>query len=196
MVSVCMHASGFLLLKTNAVGVSVDCHSHMCLAGEIFGGLHVAQGCNDGVVLLGALGQPGADIAAVLSQLRGPWAVVFWHAAMQTLWCGRDAIGEMPSLLHAYGPAASACRLPIRLHLCRQAEPAGASLHRSLPKPLPGLGCSQRDWQQGKQECKQRASLKIGLRGWVRASADCSWALPAGCECMAGEPPTLQLLQS
>ncbi len=67
----------------------------MGLAGEVFGGLIVPEGCNDGVVLLGALGQPGADIVAVLSQLRGPWAIVFWHAASQMLWCGRDAIGEM-----------------------------------------------------------------------------------------------------
>ena len=52
------------------------------------------EGCNDGQALLGALGAPGADIPAVLSSLRGPWAVVYWQAHTETLWVGRDPIGK------------------------------------------------------------------------------------------------------
>ncbi|KAJ9510727.1 hypothetical protein QJQ45_027646 [Haematococcus lacustris] len=32
-------------------------------------------------------------IARVLSQLRGPWALLFWHPASQSLWFGRDVLG-------------------------------------------------------------------------------------------------------
>ena len=52
------------------------------------------EGCNDGHALLGALGSPGADIPAILSCLRGPWAVVYWQPCTETLWLGRDAIGK------------------------------------------------------------------------------------------------------
>ena len=52
------------------------------------------EGCNDGQALLGALGAPGADISAILSSLRGPWAVVHWQARTETLWIGRDPIGK------------------------------------------------------------------------------------------------------
>ncbi|CAL5219898.1 g1823 [Coccomyxa viridis] len=68
--------------------------------GEIFGGLPVPEGCNDGQALLGALGAPGADISAILSSLRGPWAVVHWQARTETLWIGRDPIGRRSLLVH------------------------------------------------------------------------------------------------
>ena len=63
-------------------------------AGEIYGGLDVAEGRNDGQALLEALSVPGADVTAVLSALRGPWAILYWQAASQTVWLGRDPIGE------------------------------------------------------------------------------------------------------
>lgn len=53
------------------------------------------EACNDGHALLCALGPPGADIPAVLSCLRGPWAVVHWQASTETLWFGRDALGKL-----------------------------------------------------------------------------------------------------
>lgn len=39
---------------------------------------------------------PGAchAVAELLSQLRGPWALIFWHQATSTLWFGRDVMGE------------------------------------------------------------------------------------------------------
>lgn len=64
--------------------------------GQIFGGsLEVQPGASDAQLLLQALGQPGADVPAVLSGLRGPWVLAFWQAAARTLWYGRDSIGEL-----------------------------------------------------------------------------------------------------
>ncbi len=62
--------------------------------GEVFGGLDVSPGANDGQTLLQALCHPSAAVPAVLTTLRGPWALVFWHAPTHTLWFGRDVIGE------------------------------------------------------------------------------------------------------
>lgn len=61
--------------------------------GEVFGGLEVPAGANDGEELLHALGREHCDILEQLSAIRGPWALVYWHAATRTLWFGRDAIG-------------------------------------------------------------------------------------------------------
>ena len=68
------------------------------VTGEIFGGLAVPEGCNDGHTLVEALGAPGASVPAALSRLRGPWAVVYWQAATETAWIGRDPIGVPQSL--------------------------------------------------------------------------------------------------
>lgn len=70
--------------------------------GQIFsGGVEVPPGTNDAAALLQALGQPGADVPAVLTSLRGPWALAFWQAASRTLWFGRDPIGKQNVLLYA-----------------------------------------------------------------------------------------------
>ena len=88
-----------LQLRGSAVGQTplVDDRGNVLLFnGEIFGGLDVPRGANDGRCLLAALGRAatGAGVVAVLSALRGPWALVYWQAAARTLWLGRDAIGE------------------------------------------------------------------------------------------------------
>lgn len=83
-------------------GAAPSSNPHACPAtctvlvfnGEVFGGLEVPRGANDGQLLLGALGAPGAEVPAVLTGIRGPWAVVFWQPATRTLWYGRDPIGE------------------------------------------------------------------------------------------------------
>ena len=73
-------------------------HQYLCdVTGEIFGGLAVPEGCNDGHILVEALGAPGASVPAVLSRLRGPWAVVYWQAATETVWIGRDPVGAPQS---------------------------------------------------------------------------------------------------
>jgi asparagine synthetase B (glutamine-hydrolysing) len=70
--------------------------------GEVFGGLGVAPGANDAAALLAALSScEPPSIVRVLSALRGPWALVFWHAPSLTLWYGRDVLGRRSLLAHA-----------------------------------------------------------------------------------------------
>lgn len=68
--------------------------------GEVFGGLDVPIGGSDSHALFHALttAEP-ASIPQVLSGLRGPWAIVFWHAATSTLWFGRDVLGRRSLLI-------------------------------------------------------------------------------------------------
>ncbi len=49
---------------------------------------------NDSAVLLSALCDERAEVAAVLSSVRGPWSLAFWHAPTRTLWFGRDVLGR------------------------------------------------------------------------------------------------------
>mmetsp|Transcript_29082 Transcript_29082/g.86108 ORF Transcript_29082/g.86108 Transcript_29082/m.86108 type:complete len:693 (-) Transcript_29082:89-2167(-) len=71
----------------------------LCFNGEVFGGLDVGPGCNDGEALLQAL-TVTEDVPRLLSKLRGPWSLLFWHAASQTIWFGRDVMGRRSLLLH------------------------------------------------------------------------------------------------
>ena len=61
-------------------------------AGEVFGGLHVPPGHNDGDALAAALAAED-DVCEVLQQLRGPWAAVHWRASTRVLTFGRDVFG-------------------------------------------------------------------------------------------------------
>lgn len=63
--------------------------------GQIFPpcSLGASPGASDAQLLLAALGAPGTDVPAVLTDLRGPWSLAYWHAATRTLWFGRDPIG-------------------------------------------------------------------------------------------------------
>jgi asparagine synthetase B (glutamine-hydrolysing) len=100
----------------------------LCFNGEVFGGLDLAEGGNDGNALLAALQgalqdnckqqQQQQDVAQLqaapqeqqhqqqqqqqqqqlpllLSQLRGPWSLIYWQAATRTLWFGRDWLGKL-----------------------------------------------------------------------------------------------------
>jgi hypothetical protein len=104
----------------------------LCFNGEVFGGLDVPEGGNDGKCLLAALEalqsnsqqqqqaqlqtpddekqktqkqkqaqqqqqqeqQQQQHLPALLSQLRGPWTLIYWQEASGTLWFGRDWLGE------------------------------------------------------------------------------------------------------
>lgn len=59
--------------------------------GEVFGGIPVEDGENDGEVLLRRLAAAGP---AVMEAVRGPWAIVLWHPQSDTLWFGRDVMGK------------------------------------------------------------------------------------------------------
>ncbi|KAG2459369.1 ASND1 protein, partial [Polypterus senegalus] len=64
--------------------------------GEVFGGLAVGSEDNDTQAVLWHLGasRTEAQVLAVLSAVRGPWAFVYYQASRQWLWFGRDYFGR------------------------------------------------------------------------------------------------------
>ncbi|PKU81136.1 asparagine synthetase domain-containing protein 1 [Dendrobium catenatum] len=86
--------------------------------GEIFGGIHVADGSNDLELLLHELerccssdclefnmngssnAELGKSIPDVLSTIKGPWAFIYWQEKSKTMWFGRDALGRRSLLVH------------------------------------------------------------------------------------------------
>lgn len=82
--------------------------SVLCFNGEVFGGLEVPPGANDAQALLAALQAAGGDLGALvalLSSVRGPWALMYWHGPSQQLLFGRDVLGERHgALVCCYSP--------------------------------------------------------------------------------------------
>ncbi|OMO93498.1 hypothetical protein CCACVL1_06474, partial [Corchorus capsularis] len=86
--------------------------------GEIFGGLEIGSDNNDTQVLMQYLrnccschsqehattcnsnGQKKGYVPDVLSQIKGPWAIIYWQESSKTLWFGRDAFGRRSLLVH------------------------------------------------------------------------------------------------
>ncbi|CAM8987935.1 unnamed protein product [Rhodiola kirilowii] len=70
--------------------------------GEIFGGVDVDSGINDGQVLMECLGNCCSQnsIPDLLSTIKGPWALLYWQNSSKTLWFGRDAFGRRSLLVH------------------------------------------------------------------------------------------------
>ena len=122
---------------------AMPCQTNACpqdraddATGEVFGGLPVPDGANDGAALMAALGEQGSSVAGVLSRLRGPWALVYWHAPSQTLWFGRDAVGKLLTQLptgdsstpwQAKLHQSAACGVPLsRLWVRNEEESSGS----------------------------------------------------------------------
>lgn len=64
--------------------------------GEAYFGLDIDTCDNDGAALLDKLGKfhDDKDISTILSSIRGPWALVYYDAVNQVIWCGRDFMGR------------------------------------------------------------------------------------------------------
>ncbi|GLI65455.1 hypothetical protein VaNZ11_008836 [Volvox africanus] len=80
----------------------VSAHGHiLCFNGEVFGGLDVPPGENDGARLLASLAESDPrSVPELVSRLRGPWALLFWDPIRQLLWFGRDLLGRRSLLVH------------------------------------------------------------------------------------------------
>ena len=67
----------------------------LCFNGEVYGGLDIPPGGNDGKCLAAALRTCATadEVVTVLSSLRGPWSVIYWQQKQQLLWFGRDWLG-------------------------------------------------------------------------------------------------------
>lgn len=80
----------------------------LCFNGEIFDGLDgLGSRENDAKVLLEALGKAGGSfdladeaISKIISSIRGPWCLVYWHEAAGRLWYARDPVGRRSLLVH------------------------------------------------------------------------------------------------
>lgn len=64
--------------------------------GEVFGGLTVGEDENDTQVLLHHLRmvQSASDMVSLLSQLKGPWAFIYYQKMEHCIWFGRDFFGR------------------------------------------------------------------------------------------------------
>lgn len=92
-------AASLLQLRGNSPSTSplADANGNvLCFNGEVFGGLEVPEGSNDGQCLLAALAalQEVEQVPGLLSQLRGPWSLLYWQQRTSILWFGRDWLGE------------------------------------------------------------------------------------------------------
>lgn len=70
--------------------------------GEVFGGLSVGPEENDTHVLcqhLSASNDP-SEILSILSDVKGPWAFIYYQQAGEYLWFGRDFLGRRSLLWH------------------------------------------------------------------------------------------------
>ncbi|XP_013399902.1 asparagine synthetase domain-containing protein 1 isoform X1 [Lingula anatina] len=74
--------------------------------GEVFGGLEIRGEENDSQVVLQHLGQCTSDeeILQVFSQIKGPWAFIYFQKQRNTLWFGRDCFGRRSLLWHLLDP--------------------------------------------------------------------------------------------
>ncbi|KAK2138751.1 hypothetical protein LSH36_2477g00006, partial [Paralvinella palmiformis] len=80
-----------------------DRHGNIFLwNGEIFGGLKVSPGDNDGMVLLNLLADcdDNEDLLQLFSKIEGPWTFIYWKARSKQLWFGRDVLGRRSLLYH------------------------------------------------------------------------------------------------
>ncbi|ELU18868.1 hypothetical protein CAPTEDRAFT_43016, partial [Capitella teleta] len=71
--------------------------------GEIFYGLQVPADENDGSILLNKLSLCSSDgeISIIFSQIKGPFAFVYWQNCKKQLWFGRDIFGRRSLLSSA-----------------------------------------------------------------------------------------------
>ena len=70
--------------------------SVLCWNGEIFGGIQVSVNENDGQVLFNLLSacRSEGEVLTLLSQIKGEWALVFYHGTLRKVWFGRDFTGR------------------------------------------------------------------------------------------------------
>ncbi|CAL1696562.1 unnamed protein product [Somion occarium] len=83
-----------------------DAANVLCWNGEIFEGLNVLPEENDGARLFSLLqtAQTSEDARDILGSIEGPYAVVYYHHALQRLFLARDPLGRRSLLVHMPDP--------------------------------------------------------------------------------------------
>ncbi|KAI0757184.1 asparagine synthase-domain-containing protein [Daedaleopsis nitida] len=74
----------------------------LCWNGEVFEGLEVGPGENDGTILLSELGRCSTvdDILQVFGNIEGPYAFLYHHRSSNKIYFGRDPLGRRSLLVH------------------------------------------------------------------------------------------------
>ncbi|XP_023670597.1 asparagine synthetase domain-containing protein 1 [Paramormyrops kingsleyae] len=125
--------------------------------GEVFGGLDLGFEDNDTECLfhhLSSCSSPG-DILSLLSNVRGPWAFIYYQAAKHCLWFGRDYFGRR-SLLWRFGPREKFVII----------TSVAASLNGASDSPwqeVPAFGVYKLDLGEN----SQLSSLRLELYPWI-----------------------------
>lgn len=144
------------------------------MSGEVFSGIEVPDGESDADALFRALTASEANVASVLSDICGPWAVVFWQEETDTLWFGRDVFGGLALSL----PLSFALAKPwlatgrvlfktasvyIRRGSCAITPALSAIILIAAARdgcawardcmPMPVVGASRMQWYGGMQSC-------------------------------------------
>lgn len=147
--------------------------------GEVFGGLPVGAEENDTEVILQHLSlcKSPSDILPVLSQIKGPWAFIYYRKFEQCIWFGRDFFGRR-SLLWSCGSEESSFTL--------------TSVSSRLPDydssqwlEVPAVGVYRLDLKS----CSLSGKLKLELYPWVYLGAQ----PPNGISC-EGLPSSVSLV--
>ncbi|KAK7694458.1 hypothetical protein QCA50_001644 [Cerrena zonata] len=79
-----------------------DAGNILCWNGEIFEGIEVSPEENDGIKLFGLLQktETAEDIRDILGCIEGPYALVYYHKALQKIFIARDPLGRRSLLVH------------------------------------------------------------------------------------------------
>ena len=177
----------------------------LAFSGELFAGVAVGSGAeNDAAALLAnfdevfakAPNDEGLAASALVAELRGPWALAYWHEQTQRLWFGRDVFGRRSLLLRRGGGRGSSARdgdaarrapRPTTLTLTSVA-PERAADDPDVPDPdVP-------EDEEKTEETDEWEELEPGLYGVdLRAAErenddDCFFLLPAATRAAAPPP--------
>ncbi|KAI4901208.1 hypothetical protein NFI96_031324 [Prochilodus magdalenae] len=125
--------------------------------GEVFGGLPVEADENDTSVVLRHLSmcRSPSDVLSVLSQVKGPWAFIYYRKAEHCIWFGRDFFGRR-SLLWSCGPEERAFTLT---SVCSRLPDSDSSHWQEVP----AVGVYRLDLKK----CSYKGSLNLELYPWV-----------------------------
>ncbi|MCJ8732936.1 hypothetical protein PDJAM_G00216910 [Pangasius djambal] len=134
--------------------------------GEVFDGVTVEPEENDTKVILDHLSacKTPSEVPPVLSQVKGPWAIIYYQREEHCVWFGRDFFGRR-SLLWSWGSDESSFTL--------------TSVSSRSPEPLSSSNCLEVPavgvYRVDLKTWSQRESLKVEVYSWSHLDSDFTW---------------------
>lgn len=141
--------------------------------GEVFEGLTVEPEQNDTKVILGHLSacKSPSDVLSVLSQVKGPWAIIYYQKEEHCIWFGRDFFGRR-SLLWSWG--SDKCSFTLTSVSSRSPE-----LGSSNCLEVPAVGVYRLDLKGWSHQ----ESLKVEVYSWGHLDSEFTWEGPPSSVC-------------